>query len=89
MARRQVIEVKCDRCGKTETQENRNHSGASVPTEMTVSFQGKTVSYEDLCTRCRGACEGYFKSITKQTEKIKEEAPKKSGLLGLGGRKTG
>jgi len=91
MARRQVVEVICDRCGKTETQEPSQEakSGDGVP-ELVVQFQAERHEYTDLCVRCRDACENYFKSITKQTEKEKEAPPaKKTGLLGLGGRKTG
>jgi hypothetical protein len=70
MARRPVDEIKCDRCGKTETQEP--HSGTNEA-ELTIRFSGEEVVYEDLCNRCRKACENYFKSITKQIEKEAKE----------------
>lgn len=90
MARRKVVEVICDRCGKTETQEPSQETKAEGP-ELIIGFQGERREYVDLCMRCRNACEGYFKSLTKQTEtqepKPKEEA-KKPGVLSLG-QKTG
>jgi len=95
MARRQVLEVTCDRCSKTETQDVE-----SVPEkgdELEVTFHGQTVKYADLCKRCRGACENYFKSLTKQPdadeepEKKEEATPpgKPQGFLGMGGKKAG
>jgi hypothetical protein len=91
MARREVIEVQCDRCGRTETQEWSNKAKEqNHDPEVEVTFHAQTVVYEDLCERCRGACEGYFKSLTKQAERPEQEAPKplpKPGLLGLGGKK--
>jgi hypothetical protein len=91
MARREVIEIQCDRCGRTETQEKSQAEKASV-VELVIEFQTERHEYADLCMRCRKACEGYFKSLTKQTEKDAQESPapvaeKKSGMFGLGGQK--
>jgi hypothetical protein len=74
MARRQVLEIQCDRCGKTETQEIPKGDGDKAhEVELFVRFRGQEVKYSDLCLRCRGACEGYFQSITKTREKTTEE----------------
>ena len=93
MARRQVIELSCDRCGKVETQPVVEQTRASK-FELEISFNGQEVKYEDLCRRCRSACENYFKNMTKQpepeeekTEEKKEESPT-NRFLGMG-RKTG
>jgi len=93
MARRQVVEVTCDRCKKTETQDTE-----SAPTEgkeLEVHFRGQSVNYADLCKRCRSACENYFKSMTKQVEEVEDpkekvaQPPGKPGnFLGMG-KKTG
>jgi hypothetical protein len=94
MARRKVIEVICDRCGKTETQEPSQEAKAEGP-ELIVEFQGERKEYSDLCIRCRSACEGYFRGLTKQVEKVgkeekAKEAPKgKPGLLSGIGRRAG
>jgi hypothetical protein len=95
MARRQVLEVTCDRCKKTETQDIE-----SVPEkgdELEVTFHGQKVKYGDLCKRCRSACENYFKSMTKQPdeEDDKSKEPKAvppgkpTGFLGIGNKKAG
>ncbi len=92
MARRQVIELRCDRCERVETQP-LNEKTKEFKFELEVSFQGQKVEYEDLCRRCRSAVENYFKSMTKQPEEEKESTPKpkpvkESGFLGMGGKKA-
>ena len=94
MARRQVLEVTCDRCNKTETQSIDDKADNFAGEELAVTFHGQTVKYGDLCKRCRGACENYFKSMTKQTDEekkaIEEEETKNvppgkpQGFLGIG-----
>ena len=74
MARQEVLEIKCDRCGKVE---NHPAKGKEIPRpEFSISFQGQKVVYEDLCRRCRGALENYFISSTKQKEETPGEDPK-------------
>jgi len=94
MARKQVLEIECDRCKKVETQPIPKGPDADKKAEVVVSFRGEEVVYGDLCTRCRRACENYFKSMTRQTDddKADETEPKaaaKKGLLGGLGRATG
>jgi hypothetical protein len=65
MARREVIEVKCDRCGRPDLQEK----GMLIEEpELIVTFRKQKFEYKDLCTRCRDAVGGYFKRMTKQEE---------------------
>jgi len=66
MARRDVIEVTCDRCGRVETQ-GSDDRGDTGP-EVEVTYHGETYSFEDLCARCRSAVEGYFKRIAKKAD---------------------
>lgn len=87
MARRPVVEIKCDRCGRVE-----NRDTGVLPKDgqkaLSVTFKGQKVEYDDLCSRCDSACENYFKSMTKQIEepdKASEKPAEKSGFLGLGG----
>lgn len=63
MARREVLEVTCDRCGKTETQ---GKDDVTEALELEATFRGKKVSYEDLCARCRSAVDRYFGRIVKK-----------------------
>ena len=88
MARREVIEITCDRCGRTETQEP-TQAGKDFKVELTIEFHAEKHQYDDLCMRCRKACENYFKSITKQVENESGENPagtpiEKKGMFGLG-----
>jgi len=93
MARRQVIELACDRCGRVETQPLKGDGKDERPRyELEVSFHGQEVKYEDLCRRCRSACENYFKNMTKQpepeeepnVEAAKEEESPTKRFLGMG-----
>jgi len=88
MARRPVIEVSCDRCGKVETQPVDPKADGIHENELVVCFQGQEITYSDLCLRCRSAVENYFKSMTKQPEEEESEepAPPKKGFLGMGAK---
>jgi hypothetical protein len=87
MSRRPVVEIKCDRCKRSE-----NRDPATLPAQgqksLIVSFKGQKIEYDDLCTKCETAVENYFKSMTKQLEepeKAPEKPQEKSGFLGIGG----
>lgn len=67
MARRDVIEITCDRCGRTETQTTVEAPKGGVP-EIDACFHGQKVAFNDLCKRCRDAVKGYFIRIGKKTE---------------------
>ena len=88
MARREVVEVVCDRCKRVDIQTKEDKKGAAA--ELEISFQGEKHSYEDLCRRCRDAVKNYYLRITKQDEepeKAAEKPPEKKGFLpSLAGR---
>jgi hypothetical protein len=96
MARRDVIEITCDRCGRTETQGSAEAPKTQGP-EIDATFHGEKISFSDLCKRCREAVNGYFSRIAKKaddqekpsnvtaidpTQPVKVEEPKKKGFLG-------
>ncbi len=82
MARRRVLEVTCDRCDRTETQELTEEGQDPNLVELQVTFHGESVQYGDLCNRCRSAIEGYFAQMTKQVAKPKvEDVPKGKSVL--------
>lgn len=68
MAKREVIEVTCDRCEKTETQNKDSVRADDAPPEFTFEFGGSKKVYEDLCRNCRKACQNYFNKATKVDE---------------------
>ena len=87
MARREVLEVTCDRCKKTDLQ---SKDQVKEELELVATFHGKKVEFDDLCTKCRSAVEGYFNRMAKIEEPKKEPAQekppeKKRGFLGGGG----
>jgi len=65
MARREVVEVTCDRCGRVETQASSEAPKGDVENEVSITFHGETHSFEDLCKRCRSAVKGYYERIAK------------------------
>jgi len=67
MARRDVIEITCDRCGRTETQSSTETPKSTGP-EIEATFHGEKLSFGDLCKRCREAVKGYFGRIAKKEE---------------------
>ncbi len=91
MARRQVLEIVCDRCKKTETQDVPEGEEDKVDIEVEITFHGETVKYGDLCKNCRKAVANLFKKIAKQAEEPKgdnvtpiepKKAPEKRRFLG-------
>ena len=92
MARREVVEVTCDRCSKTETQ-NKDEAASDKP-EFTLYFGLHELIYQDLCRGCRRALENYIKKITMEEPDGKKHTAKKEvladtpttspGFLGMG-----
>jgi hypothetical protein len=70
MARREVVEIQCDRCGKIETQSKNEVSDEHVH-EFQGAFRGELVTFADLCKRCRGTVENIFSRLLRE----KEEEP--------------
>ena len=88
MARREVLEILCDRCKKVEVVP-KEVGGRENKQALSMTYYGQPVTYGDLCKRCRGALDSYFKKISLQQaddEDIKDagassvETPQK-GLL--------
>lgn len=93
MARRQVVEIICDRCKRTETQEDKPRPQGDVP-ELVVIYKGVKVQFDDFCRRCAGTVENYMSKLLKKPEDDDAAEPpavpaKKPGLLGGLGRKAG
>jgi hypothetical protein len=88
MARREVLQVTCDRCGKDDLQDRTQTTDEP---ELVLQYRGEKVVYEDLCKSCRSAVQGYSDRIMKKEQPKKdaegkkdppEEAPKKRSFLG-------
>jgi len=79
MARKQVLEIKCDRCGRVETQPILEGEDGSSKVALKLEHGGKVTEYEDLCTRCDQAIENYVKQIRKETDPQVDEKYKEPG----------
>jgi hypothetical protein len=93
MARRQVVEIICDRCKRTETQEDKPRPQGEQP-GLVITYKGKQVQFDDFCRRCDSTVENYVNKLLKKPEDdegvSKPAASKeKKGLLSGLGRKAG
>ena len=70
MARREVLEIVCDRCQKKDLQTKEQ---LSEEPELVATFRGQKTEYKDLCIRCRDAVMGYFNRMTKRDEEKKPD----------------
>jgi len=69
MARRDVVEITCDRCNRVETQLTGEVARRDdMKYELTASYHGETIQFEDLCHRCREAVKGYYNRIAKKAD---------------------
>lgn len=69
MARRQVLEIHCDRCGRLE---NQVPDSPVTEKEFSLTFRGNKVTFQDLCGSCRKSLANYVQRIAKGNGKTKE-----------------
>lgn len=89
MARRQVIEIQCDRCNKVETVPTDRDKDVVGPS-LVVKFGGREVKYDDLCGKCHSAVGGYFSQMVREATKKEpvEEKKKPNPLTGIIGKRA-
>lgn len=80
MSRQEVVMIKCDRCKREELRPA--NTAKKDGTEFQCQFQGKTLSYEDLCSRCRT-------TIILLMERVKEWERDLKSLLMVNGHEEG
>lgn len=76
MARRKVVEIRCDRCDRVEHQQESEISSDEVP-ELELSVRGEKVTYQDLCRRCRSSVENYVNRLKMLYDRPDEDEGKK------------
>ena len=86
MSRREVVEIVCDRCKRTDIRPPEEVQEDPV---LSVTFKGETVTYDDLCRRCDDTLGNMFKRMVKQgPDEINDEgngeSPKKGGIFNRG-----
>jgi hypothetical protein len=85
MARREVVEVLCDRCKRVEMVPKDKAPPAGGEPVFSITLSGQSVSFTDLCTNCQKALAGYFKHCTlvkkDEAEQTKPEVVAKGGIL--------
>jgi len=70
MARREVVEVLCDRCKRKDLQDKKELSDEP---EIEIKIRGKVIVFKDLDARCRDAVTGYVNKIVMKDDDGKEE----------------
>jgi len=77
MARREVVEVICDRCTRTDYQAPGDQPAKGESShEFKVVLHGKKTSYADLCKSCRKTLSNYYDKIIKAPKLDDEKEPK-------------
>jgi len=77
MAREQVLEISCDRCSRVE-KVNLEKVKPQSTTILTMTFDGATVSFGDLCSPCYRAVKSHIEAITKTIEGVSPDRKMKS-----------
>jgi hypothetical protein len=75
MGRKQVVEIQCSRCSRTETQEGKLETTPPHVFSATLLFgEADTtrveVKFEDLCTPCRRTVNALLGQIAKRIEGV-------------------
>jgi len=84
VAKKTVVEIQCDRCPRREYIDG---DAASQLGTTTVTFEGKSIVFADLCSACRKAVAAHVEGIARKLEgkspervaKTKKPAPEGAG----------
>lgn len=72
MARRDVIEIRCDRCGRVAT---TSGDPGSPGDPIVLIYQGKELRFEDLCERCQRVVDDACQRITRKKDPPQTNKP--------------
>jgi hypothetical protein len=63
MARKAVVQVVCERCGREELQPVSDK--AKTDTDFVASYKGQSLKYEDLCGYCKETLDNLWKDLAQ------------------------
>lgn len=63
MARQPVVQIQCDRCKRVELQPSS--PVAKTAHDFHAKFDDKEISYDDLCSHCRGTIERIWNELSE------------------------
>lgn len=72
MAKKNVIEVTCDRCARVEYIDPETTKLAGG---LDLTFAGEKIAFPELCSRCGKAIANYIKQIKRAGKEEIEESP--------------
>lgn len=73
MARRDVVELQCDRCGKPDLQPP-DQPVKEGQREFTLEFRGRRIVFADLCRKCRATISNYCDMFDLEQKKQSRDA---------------
>jgi hypothetical protein len=79
MAKRQVVEIKCSRCDRTEYREAVDEESAkeAFSAILRIGVDTLDVSFDDLCDPCANTVRGHLSAIAKKIEGLSPARQKK------------
>lgn len=77
MARREVVEVVCDRCKRTDNQTKDSLPKTDGSAEVVITLHGKTTTFHDLCRSCRKAIANYHEGMVNYRRKANKDGEPK------------
>lgn len=87
MGRKVVVEIKCDRCARTE---HLPANGSQVSEEPIFkgSFMGVVVEYKDLCTSCKEIVTMRWNEVTRVLLKASPQRDRSDKLAKIAAPRT-
>lgn len=67
MARKQVVEIQCDRCSRTEHREEEEKQGLAS-SDFVATMGALRVQFNDLCTPCQKTVKNHLEQIGKKID---------------------
>lgn len=80
MARKHVVEIKCDRCTRVENRTMGEGESTPLPASFKATMGSKEVSFDDLCTPCWTTVKQHLDAISKKIEGMSPDRKKTASV---------
>ena len=77
MSQQPVIQILCDRCGKTEIRPiSEKSKRTNKEPDFLAQYNGERVEFDDLCKKCKGVASALWARLLTTVSKVsKAESP--------------
>lgn len=72
MAKKQVVEIACDRCSRVEYRETFVTGPKGPDYTLVLTFKERTIQWADLCSSCDKAVTNYVRQMMREKPEAKE-----------------